>query len=139
MSQKITRFDRSSVAMLADLLFSMMLALAPKFGLTVERLEGPHSDNVYDFRVRFKTANATADEDPTHQEPSGFRLRAAQVGVPANAWNKVVTVRGERFRVEDVKPRNRKYPVIATRLRDGSRRKMGVLYVEAALREACGV
>jgi len=136
---KIKTFDQSSVSLLADLLFSMVLAAAPKFGLTVERMDCPHTENVFDFRVRFKTASASAGEDPDYKEPGGFRHRAAQVGLPVEAWGKTVRVRGERYRIEDVKPRNRKYPVIATRLSDNSRRKMGVGYVLDSLRSACGV
>jgi hypothetical protein len=58
---------------------------------------------------------------------------AGLLGLPDDAVGRTFTSRGERYRVVGIKIRNRKYPVLAERLKDGATYKFGEAIVARLL------
>lgn len=123
------RFTKSETSLLTDMLMSMLKAMAKKFGVEVRLVQSSHTSSTVDVQLQFLILSDTG-------VPADFAAKARRVGVPADVWNKKFnwTSRSTRFlpetfTVNDIKPRNRKYPILATRDSDGKPFKFAVRHV----------
>lgn len=127
--KNITQFDKPTISMLSDMLFSMMGVVASKYGLTVSRESGSYNPNSYTFKITFRTL--AQGPGVAEGQPAEFAGKASQVGIPTDCWGKTLTYMGETYKVIDIKTRNHKYPVIAEK--GGKRYKLSPSIVNNGL------
>jgi len=88
----------------------------------------------------FKVECAVVGEDGMAQtrEATDFKARAALYGLSPDDLGKVFTNGGERFRVTGLKPKSRKYPIVAVRVKDDKGYKFPADMVKLALAAVTG-
>lgn len=129
MADPITGFDKTRVDFFIDVLTSMLKSVAQQYGLDLVPERSTYGPNSLTFKVTFRTMTDAG-------QPGDFAAKAARVGLPSDCWGKTFVARGELYIVRDIKPRNRKYPVIADRKSDGSSFKWAVHAVRNGLQES---
>ena len=118
-------FDNKQAGLMADMVMSMLKAMAQKFGIEVSLDRSQHTRSKLTLQVSFVVMGADGI-------PSDFGYKADRVGAPRDLWGKKFMYMGrgriqtETYTVVDIKPRNRKYPIIATRDCDGASYKFPV-------------
>lgn len=60
------------------------------------------------------------------QDANTFEIRAFMVGLKAEDFNRVVTLRGRQYQIVEILPNRPKFPVLVKRLPDGKRFKVSV-------------
>jgi vacuolar-type H+-ATPase subunit B/Vma2 len=104
----VTRFDRSNIDLISGTVMSMLQAFAKQAGLEVTRESGRFSQNTFTMKISFRVLAQDGSGKPVD-----FAAKALRAGVAADSWGKVFAHGGKTYTVTDVKPRNRRYPVIA--------------------------
>lgn len=134
-NETIKQFDDKKVDLLIGAFQSMAKAVANSFGLTIDFGRSKWSRDSVEMKLTFRTRVVAADGSATG-EPSDFRRNAARLKLPVDCWGKTFTASSNgqmhSYTIKDIKPRNRKYPVICLR-NDNSSRKCPVSFVTSNL------
>jgi hypothetical protein len=124
---KVERFDKKTVGLIGAMMWSMVQAFASTRGLTVKQERGKYTTDTYTWSVTFRTMTEAG-------APGEFATAASRVGLPVDSWGKIFGSGGNRYKIVDIKTRNRKYPVIAEQVGTGKRYKFPVATVTMGLR-----
>jgi len=120
--QKITRFDRTSANLFSDAVMSMFQAFARQAGVEVTRELGRFNENTFTMKISFRVLA----QDGSGM-PADFACKALMVGAPPDSWGKVFTQGWKSYKITDIKPRNTRYPILATCVQDGKAYKFPAL------------
>lgn len=112
MATKITRFDRVTATSFAAIVVKAVRPIAEHFGVTVTNAGGSITDKTFTLKLRFgaQAANGEAMSAEAH----AFRQNATAYGLsPDDLGRTFRTERRSEYEIVGMKPRNRKYPVLA--------------------------
>jgi hypothetical protein len=130
----ITEIDRAACAEISAAAITALQEVATRYGLAVRLDGGRFSPDRYNMKVEFAPMTVTATSDAT-AIPASFAADAVKLGLSADCFGGEFTSEtGERYRITGIKRRNRKYPVIALRLKDSKSFKLPVYTVQRGLR-----
>jgi len=129
---KITEFDRANIVLLRDLMVSAAQALAKQFGVVAQGYGGKYTSDEYSLTVSFRILGDGG-------RPAVFDAKAYHLGIKPEVWGRTYLRRGafgkglaDSYKVVDLKPQNRKYPVIATRASNGKTDKLPIRFLDFA-------
>ena len=114
MTQKITNFTRANIDIFSDTVMSMLQAFGRKAGLEVTRESGRYSANTFTMKISFRVLAKDGSG-----KPADFDTKALRAGIFNDCWGKTFSQGGKTYKILDIKPRNRTYPVIAEDVRSG--------------------
>lgn len=127
---KIKEFDRQNLKPLRQDIDKALKAVAEKYGLSL--MLG---------NIRFNESSATCKLEARVTEKTGeptmaadFRALAPTYGLESSLLYQTVLMDGKFYKIVGLKPRNRKYPIIATRVDTGKRYKFPASVVRMAAR-----
>jgi hypothetical protein len=131
-------FSRSTVNAFNNECEAALKVIADKHGLELRRENARFARDGSTCTVKYtfaglKAAPADADADVI---PADFAAKAARYGLPTDCFHRIFTFRGQPFQITGFNTRNRKYPVLATRVSDGKRFKLDTWSVQHALKAA---
>lgn len=108
----IDNFTRSNLKGFNAEVREALNAIAEKHGLTLT----PHTTRFDSTKatVRYSFETKTESGMPHH-----FAIKAATVNLPEDCYHAEFTANGDTFRIVDIVPRRRKYPVLAELISDG--------------------
>ena len=124
-------FDRATVRETRDKLQAALAQVAEELGCRIEVGNASFSGS----QCTFKVECAVVGEDGMAQtrETTDFKARAALYGLSPADLGEVFTNGGDQFRVAGLKPKSRKYPIVAVRVKDGKAYKFPADMVKLAL------
>lgn len=113
--------DRQFVKQLNQELLQAAQEIANRHGLAASQKAGNFDDTSCKLSVQFSVVN----DDGTVESPErkNFQQMATSYGLDPNDLDKVFNSNGEDFRIDGLKPKAQKYPVLATRVKDNKRFK----------------
>lgn len=117
---KITRFDKSNLKQIRERLEIAVSLIADETGLNIK----VGSCNFRNRSATFKLEVGVVDEDGNSfdEDAANFRVFAEDVGLKEEDLGKTFINSSKLYTISGLKPRNRKYPILATRA-DGKRFK----------------
>ncbi len=125
--KKITSFNENNCRQVSADLKSELAVLAERYGLTVSTSGGKYTTESFTLKVSLTLDSP--DGSAQNQAELDFRANAYRYGLsPADLGRKFSTGNGT-YRIVGAKPRNRKYPIIATAERDGRSYKFPAMTV----------
>lgn len=107
MAQQITRFDSSNLDEVRDQINNTLAAVLKQYGLTAKIGNIRYSSN--DFRTTL-TVSTGSNADAAQRE---FERHAYKFGLAVDLFGKSFMHHGEKFTITGIKPKSRKYPVLA--------------------------
>lgn len=117
-------FDRASVKQMREEFQAAVDAVAERHGLTAGLGNIRFSAGEFTCKITVETSgNAVVKAD---LETGMFEVNAMQVGLSPDSFGKTFTRGNNTFRITNVKPRRRKYPVSAENVRTGGKFKFPV-------------
>lgn len=125
MSKQITRFDSNNLDEVRDVINKTLEATLKQYGLTAKIGNIRYGGN--DFRTTLTVSTGTQD-DAAERE---FAKHAYKFGLPVDLFGKTFKHQGEEFTITGIKPKSRKYPVVATNKR-GTSYKFTAMSVQGA-------
>jgi len=125
---KIKEMSRDSVDFIHKRLVTQLNLLADELGLSLDIGRVTYSPTSGTFKSSLVLTCETADGMPT-----SFESDAVRVGLDKSDWGRIFNMNGKQYEIVDVKPRNRKYPIIGKDLRSGKNYKFTVSQVKTSL------
>ena len=126
---KIDKMTRQHVDIVHERLVEKLNSLAEELGLSL------------DFGgVKYNTTNGTFKTSITltceadNGMPISFEHDAPRVGLEKSDFGKVFNYNGNSYEIVNIKPKNRKYPIIVNQLRNGKTYKFSSFQVKTCLR-----
>ena len=119
----ITEMNRDSATLLGHEAQAALEVVAQKYGLVLTKSSGSFGDGAFTTKWVF----SCVAEDGT---PADFARKAGMVGLCADDYGREFRTRHGVFSVYDIKPRNRKYPIIAKCVTTGDCYKFPVKALE---------
>ena len=111
MNGKITELDRPIVKHIRSRLEAVFKPLAEELGLAIE--VGSCTFNASNCRLQLKVSVLDGDGKAMTEESESFRSNAKLFGLEPDDLGKEFTFRGQLYAICGLKPKSRKYPVIA--------------------------
>jgi hypothetical protein len=115
------QFDRTACRLLSAEIEAALQPLAAKHEIKIKCASGTFTAGNY--RLKIECAVEVNGQVMTH-EVEDFKRYARHFGLEPSDLGKTITHLGEAYRVEGLKPKSHRFPVTATRLRDGKRYKI---------------
>ncbi len=131
---KITEFNRATAR---DLQAAVKLALAPvaeEFGIDITVKGGTFSPSSLVQKIEFATVGEGGLVNDRDAE--SFKMSAARYGLKIDDLGREFSYAGGRYRVVGLRPKSRKYPVVAVDVADGRKTKFPADSVRAFLATA---
>jgi len=104
---EITKFDRKNLDQVRGVINTALETALADFGLSAKLGNISYLENTFSAKL---TVNCGTTADGERAE---FEKYAPMFGLTADTYGKMVTHNGKLFTVVGLKPRSRKYPVIA--------------------------
>lgn len=118
MTDDISRFDKATVERLRDLLVSMLEVVAARMGVKVTYEKGSYHSTSYTATFRFTLLTKEG-------APADYAGKARRIGLPEDSWHQTfIGMDSKRYRIEDIKTRNPKYPLVVSCVVTGKRWKL---------------
>ena len=132
----IKTFESQNVRTIMDECEEALTAIAEKHGLTLDRKGRTYRRDSLPVMFQFLIEELDADGNAMGAGAKDFIKHASLYGLKEDDFGAEFHSNGELFRITGFKPRARKYPVLAEKVRDGKTYKFPVERVKAALAKA---
>jgi len=116
-STDVTEFNRQNCRTIDNAINDALKQVEAQFGVTIKIGGGRFSSNEFTTKITVSTG------DGTDAAKEKFGLYAFRYNLKNSDFGKTFTSNGEIFRISGIKPRGKKYPIMAERVRDGARYK----------------
>ncbi len=111
METKIKQFDKSTVQYISKRLQAVLTPLAKELGVMIDL--GSCTFQTSNCRIQLKVAVLDPDGEPVTEEADAFKRSAKLFGFePADLGTELI-VQGQSYTICGLRPKSRKYPVIA--------------------------
>ena len=111
METRIKQFDKSTVQYITKRLQAVLTPLAKELGVMIDF--GSCKFQTNNCRIQLKIAVLNPDGEPVTEEADAFRRSATLFGFETADLGAEFTVQGQAFTICGLRPKSRKYPVIA--------------------------
>ncbi len=124
----VTRFNRHNLQEVREVIETALVTVREETGLNVQLGACRFQPNSATFKLEIQTVDE--DGKAFDEGAANFRVFARDFGLEPEDLGKVFVSNGIEYTVSGLKPRNRKYPIIATRA-DGKTFKFHPFVVRA--------
>jgi hypothetical protein len=114
-------FTRADVRDLREELEAHLATFAKEKGMAIKVGSARFLDNNITYKMEVSGQNDQGEI--VSKEVEDFGRYCIRYGLKPDDLNKTFVSRGEEFQITGLKPRNHKYPILATRLKDGKQYK----------------
>ena len=111
MKNKVTKLDRPTVKYIRKRLEAAVKPLAEELGVAIDLANCTFKTNNCRFQLKFAVLNP--DGEAITEESESFRSSAKLFGLEPDDLGKEFTYRRQSYTICGLKPKSRKYPVIA--------------------------
>lgn len=115
----INQVDRSTVKMLLDEAEEALGQIAMKHGIVVARKHCTYSKTEVPVAFKFVVPERTEDGEAVDPKETEFRKYARRFGLEPDDYGKSFKTYNGLFRVSGIKPRGKKYNVLAENVANG--------------------
>jgi hypothetical protein len=122
---KVTSFTKDNLKILREVIQNSLNTVGEAYGLNIKMKEIRYSD--YELHAPLEAEILDKHDDLRKDK---FETYCPVCGLTPEDFGRIFTVAGKQYKIVDVKPSNRKYPVIAQRLSDGKSFKFPVSEVK---------
>ena len=112
-SGEITKFTQQTCRAVDKAIEDALKQVEQQFGISINVGGGSLSDHEFTTKLTVRTGDGS---DAARKQ---FELYAFRFGLNDSDFGKTFTAQGEQYQVTGIKPRSRKYPVIAKNVRTG--------------------
>ena len=127
------KIDRAFLQTFREDAAKVLAELGARHGITVSLGNASFERDGGAATFKLELAAPTADGEMLDRPARDFKKYASQFGLDPEDLGREFTLRGTKYRVAGFKIANRRYPVIAERVRDGAGYKMDIRTVREAL------
>lgn len=124
--------DRDAVNTIDAEVLAALQEVGKKLGVSIRLDGGRFGPDRYSMKIAISPLTGSGKA----AIPLNFIQDARRLGVDPSCWGKKFTHLGVNYKVTGIKTRNRKYPILATRLNDGTSMKLPLRMVAGATFEA---
>ena len=114
MSKAITEMTRKNMNLIDGDVEAALQKVAEERGLTLKKERGSFNPTAGTYTIKWTFVVQTEDGIP-----ADFAANARYFGLSADDYGREFSTYNGRFKIVGIKPRNRKYPIIAESLSDG--------------------
>lgn len=133
---KITKFDRASVRQILAECEEALRPVAEKYGLTLDRKGKTYYQDALPVMYQLLVTKMDEDGNVLSADAKAFQEQAFLYGLEPSDLGREFKSRGDTFRITGLKPRSRKYPVLAKNVKTGKTFKFPAESVKAGLKTA---
>jgi hypothetical protein len=110
----VKKWTKENAGHVLSMSVNMLNTALKPWGLSVVRGNATFNEFDLEVKIKFRVLSSESSESSEGSRmPAGFPGLAARLGLPTDCWGKSFRFGGEVYKVLDIKPRNRKYPLIA--------------------------
>ena len=114
---KISNIDSPALTMIREALEPVLQGIGKQYGITLTVGRGAYGGETGTLKIELATLGENGEaESPAAKE---FKQYADLFGLKATDLGRRFVSKGNEFEISGLKPRNRKYPIIGTKLSDG--------------------
>jgi hypothetical protein len=125
---EVSSFDRATLRNIRADMERAMKSVADQYGITLDIGAMRFSDNEFSTRVTAKTGDGT---DAARNLWVQYQFRH---GMEASDFGREFESNGDTFRIAGFKPKGKKYPITAVRVRDGAKYKFPIAAVKRGIK-----
>jgi hypothetical protein len=133
---KISKFDRATVRQILAECEEALRPIAEKHGLTLDRKGRTYHHDALPVMYQFLVAEKDEDGNVLSAVAKDFVKMASLYGLSSDDLGREFKSGGDTFRVTGLKPRSRKYPILAENVKTGKTYKFPLETVKAGLKRA---
>jgi hypothetical protein len=119
---KVKSFDRPTARVVGNAIESAVQGVAKEFGIIIQRVSGRYDEKLYTLKLE---CAVMSNGQPTSRAAEDFKRWATLYGLKPSDLHKQIVFLGEHYKVVGLKPKSRRYPILAERA-DGKRFKLPV-------------
>lgn len=135
-TKPVTKFTPSNVRMILEECREALEPIAEKHSLVLDNKGRTYYRDSLPVLFQFLVKEEDEDGNALKAEAKDFLKVGRMFGFEPGDLGKEFQTRGETFRITGLKPRSRKYPVLAENVRTGKSYKFPADVVKAALERA---
>ena len=133
----ITEFNRTNLPVLRMAMAASLAAIESQYGIKITVGNARFLADNATFKIEMATIG-TAGVANT-RERDAFKREAVLYGLKPDDLDKEITYGGQRYIIKGLNTRRSKYPIVATRVRDGKTILLTVDGVKSALLRSTGI
>lgn len=128
---KIESFDPTICKSVSESVMEALKPLEESYGVTFQLGNGSYDSNSYKFRIN--CLKLSKDGEPICTEKEDFKKYCNLFGLEESDLGKTFKCRNNIYKLYGLKPRNRKYPVLAKDVMNGKIYKFSAYNVKSFL------
>ena len=114
---KITNIDSAALTMIRGAFGPALQEIGEQYGVTIAVGRGSYGGETGTLKLEIATLGENGEaESPAAKD---FKAHAELFGLKATDLGRRFVSNGSEFEISGLKPRNRKYPIIGTKVSDG--------------------
>lgn len=133
---KITKFDRATVRQILAECEEALRPVAEKHGLTLDRKGKTYYQDALPVMFQLLITKLDEDGNVLTADAKAFQQQAFLYGLEPSDLGREFRSRGDTFRITGLRPRSRKYPILAENVKTGKTYKFHAETVKAGLKAA---
>ena len=128
---KISNIDSPALTMIRKALEPALQAMGEQYGITLTVGRGSYGGETGTLKIELATLGENGEAETTAAKE--FKQYAGMVGLEPTDLGRRFVSNGEEYEVSGLKLRNRKYPVLATKVSNGKVYKFTAMVVRLRL------
>ena len=132
----VTKFNQTNVGAILEECREALAPIAEKYGLVLDRKGRTYHHDALPVMFQMLVKKTDEDGNVITADGKAFIEQAVFYGLKPEDLGQEFTSRGKKFRITGLKPRSRKYPVLAEEVATGKTYKFPAEAVKAGLSRA---